>query len=244
MSHPENPHVGQNPKTSSKTNKGARQSHILRKIVAIIIALGMIALGVYFMLGCQSLPKQKSAHQESAHQDGVEGVDMGLSVRWASSNVGAEESKDDGNYFAWGEVAPSSNYVWRNSSTYDRVVDGEVLPSSMDAATTLGDGWRMPTIEEFEELMTKCEWRYCERDGRLGYNITASNGNVIFLPASGYIYDTLCSHRDVEGLYWCSNIYAEDDDDKHAIVLKLSNRDIIFEPLYRYYGAQIRAVRE
>lgn len=245
MSQSENIHEGQSPKTSCKPNRDAKQKHLLRTVITIIVALGMIAAGVYLMLGCQSAPKQTTttATDESKPQDDVEAVDMGLSVRWATSNVGAQQAEDDGDYYAWGEVTPSTSYVWRNSLTYGKVVDAEVLPTAMDASATLGDGWRMPTVKEFEELVTKCEWHYRERNGRLGYEVTAPNGNAIFLPASGYIYDTICSHRDIEGLYWCSNTNTEDDD-KHATVLKLSNRDKIFESLYRYYGAQIRAVRE
>ena len=196
------------------------------------------------MLGCTSAQKEQATPtEETETEDGVEAVDMGLSVRWASSNVGAATGEDAGYYFAWGEVEPSDSYVWRNASTYNVMVEGATLPVARDVATTLGEGWRMPTIEEFEELIAVCEWRFKESDGSLGYEITAPNGNTIFLPAAGYIYDTTCSHSGIEGLYWCSNI-AEDGDYKHATAFKLTNRDKTFETLYRYYGAQIRAVKE
>ena len=244
MSQPKNIPEGQSPNASSKASNGAKQRHIFRKIIAIIIALGMIALGVYFMLGCTSAQKEQATPtEETETEDGVEAVDMGLSVRWASSNVGAATGEDAGYYFAWGEVEPSDSYVWRKASTYNVMVEGATLPVARDVATTLGEGWRMPTIEEFEELIAVCEWRFKESNGSLGYEITAPNGNTIFLPAAGYIYDTTCSHSGIEGLYWCSNI-AEDGDYKHATAFKLTNRDKTFETLYRYYGAQIRAVKE
>lgn len=244
MSQPTNTPEGQNSKVPAKPNNSAKQNHILRKIIAIIIALGMIALGVYLMLGCSSAPKQQAvATDEAKAEGGVEAVDMGLSVRWASSNVGAAKAENAGSYFAWGEVAPSDSYVWRNASTYNMMVEGATLPVARDASTMLGEGWRMPTIEEFEELIAECEWRFKESDGNLGYEVVAKNGNAIFLPAAGYIYDTTCSHSGIEGLYWCSNI-ADDGDYKRATAFKLTNRERSFETLYRYYGAQIRAVKE
>lgn len=226
-----------------------RQHHkfLTRQVVFAFFGLAIIALGLFLVLGRGDDKKGSatttSKSVESPAKSGVEAVDMGLSVRWASCNVGAESATADGDYFAWGELTPSDSYVWRNSSTYDKILRGDVLPPANDASIQLGEGWRMPTIEEFDELSTRCEWRSLQQDGRYGYEVTGPNGNSIFLPASGYIYDTTLSHGDLEGLYWCSNI-ATDGDSKHATTFRFNNRERYFESLYRYYGAQVRAVRE
>ena len=69
MSQPKNIPEGQSPNASSKASNGAKQRHIFRKIIAIIIALGMIALGVYFMLGCTSAQKEQTTPTEEAETE-------------------------------------------------------------------------------------------------------------------------------------------------------------------------------
>ncbi len=102
-------------------------------------------------------------------------VDLGLSVKWASKNIGAENNYDSGDYFAWGEVAPKTNftkqnYVWYNSSTdlytnycnednYGNIAKQNTLDSSDDAAVVnWGGKWRMPTLKEWKELSDGCFW--------------------------------------------------------------------------------------
>jgi hypothetical protein len=221
----------------------AQRRFLRRQVVFAFFGLAIVALGLFLVLGRGDSPKSNTAPVEAPTPKGVVAVDMGLSVCWASCNVGAEVAAEPGDYFAWGEMAPFESYVYNNSSTYDKVVEGGVLPLSNDASTLLGEGWRMPTVEEFEELITECEWRLTQRDGVSGYEVVATNGNSIFLPASGYIYDEQISLDGLEGVYWCSNIAAEDDV-RHAMTLRFKNRERFFEPLWRYYGAQIRAVKE
>ena len=42
-------------------------------------------------------------------------VDLGLSVKWATFNLGATKPQASGDFFSWGETEPKSNYSW---STY------------------------------------------------------------------------------------------------------------------------------
>lgn len=112
-------------------------------------------------------------------------VDLGLSTKWATCNVGAESSFDVGNYYAWGEVFPKtegyfstwSDYKWCEGgedyschtitkycvgSEYgkDGFTDGvSILELADDAANKNWDGkWRMPTSEELAELENSCFW--------------------------------------------------------------------------------------
>ena len=103
-----------------------------------------------------------------------EAVDLGLSVKWATLNVGAVIQHDYGDYFAWGEVESKESYTWTNYLWGDGndtsllkynnqqeygIVDNnfELDPDDDPVQTKWGDGWRMPTEAEFMEL-ANYEW--------------------------------------------------------------------------------------
>ena len=137
---------------------------------------------------------------EDKTPDGVEAVDLGLSVKWANMNVGATKDSGFGSYFAWGEVKPKKYYSWGTYiwsqgdskfllkySTSDRRI--QLTPSDDAARANWGGEWRMPTIEEYEELIdpAKCTWEWITKDGVNGYKVTGKKtGNSIFLPITGF----------------------------------------------------------
>lgn len=119
-------------------------------------------------------------------------VDLGLSVYWCSCNVGAESPEEYGDYYAWGETKPKSSYRRENYSYYNTETEtytdiGEnISGTEYDAATVnLGSDWKMPTKDEFQELLDNCIWEWTQISGVNGYKITGSNGNSIFIPATG-----------------------------------------------------------
>ena len=125
-----------------------------------------------------------------------ESVDLGLSVKWASCNLGATKPEDYGNYYAWGETAPKAKYTEETYSYYSKDsqtwvnIGNDIAGTSYDAATVnLGGGWKMPTRQQMDELVNKCDWQWGEQNGIKGYFVSG-NGNSIFLPAAGSIYDT------------------------------------------------------
>ena len=142
-------------------------------------------------------------------------VDLGLSSRtlWATCNIGADSPEEYGNYFAWGETESKSVYNWNTYrwcsggstkltkyciASSNGVVDNKTtLEPEDDAAKVLwGGDWRMPTVEEQEELLVECNWTWTTQNGVKGYKVVSKkNGNSIFIPASGYrlgssLYDT------------------------------------------------------
>ena len=151
-------------------------------------------------------------------------VDLGLSVYWASCNLGAEKPEEYGDYYAWGETKPKSKY---NESTYsyynsslDQFIDigKDISGTEYDAATVnLGSDWRMPTKDEMSELVSKCIWEWTQINGINGYKVTGPNGNTIFMPASGfnqnglydvnkeYYYSTSTSSSKSEEWVGCDN---------------------------------------
>ena len=157
-----------------------------------------------------------------------EWVDLGLSVKWATCNVGATKPEEYGDYYAWGETTTKSsysydNYKWSNdgfdtftkyctSSDYGTVDNKTVLELADDAArANWGGAWRMPTDAEWTELRENCTWTWITKNGVNGYEVKSeANGNSIFLPAAGCRdYDGLSSAGNY-GHYWSSSLYADD----------------------------------
>ena len=154
-------------------------------------------------------------------------VDLGLSVKWATCNVGANKPEEYGDYFAWGETQPKitynlSTYKWCRGShdtqtkyctdSYYGTVDNKTqLELSDDAArANWGGSWRMPTKAEQDELRNNCTWTWTTQNGVNGYTVTSkSNGNSIFLPAAGCRGGSSLSNAGSFGYYWSSSLHTD-----------------------------------
>lgn len=120
-----------------------------------------------------------------------ETVDLGLSVYWASFNLGADSPEKFGNYYSWGEVSPKKTYMPDNYTYYDNnkeeyiSIGEDISDTEYDAAAVaLGKGWRMPRKKELAELVDKCKWEWTQINGVNGFKVTGTNGNSIFLPSA------------------------------------------------------------
>jgi len=138
-----------------------------------------------------------------------EAIDMGLSVKWASCNIGAGKPSEGGTYFAWGETSgkeaySQSNYIYAPEKIPD------VLPLDADAAAVkLGNPWRMPTSGEAEELMENTLQEYGEYNGEKGYLfVSAKNSARLFFPEAGAMVG---NDNTGGGRYWTSSYYFEKD---------------------------------
>lgn len=146
------------------------------------------------------------------YEDNVNFVDLGLSVMWASRNLGAEKPEDSGDYFAWGEISPKSSYTKENSETAGKSILGISSDEKFDAARSYwGESARIPTLEEYDELCNKCEWQWTTINGVNGQLITGPNGNKIFIPAAGIRRGTSLDDVGVNGNYWTANPYESDN---------------------------------
>ena len=189
-------------------------------------------------------------------------VDLGLSVKWASCNVGATKPEEFGGYYAWGEIEEKSIYNWSNyklcngnsySSINKYTSQYDILDPEDDVAhETWGVNWRMPTRDEMYELKYKCTWKWTTLNGVTGAVITGPNKNSIFLPAAGsfghsYGYDssfgsygTTPSSASEECCYWSSENYED------GLGLYFSLRNSKYNPQintgYRNIGLSIRPV--
>ena len=144
-------------------------------------------------------------------------VDLGLSVKWATFNVGATSPEDYGDYFAWGETEPKETYSWAtykwcegtstNMTKYNAEDGKTILEPADDAAQVYwGEKWRMPSKEEVDELTQQCNWIWTTHNNVNGYIVTGPNGNSIFLPAAGYKGSGPTYPEGEDGLYWTNTI--------------------------------------
>ena len=142
-------------------------------------------------------------------------VDLGLSVKWATFNVGATSPEDDGDYFAWGETETKETYSWAtykwgtssNLTKYNTTDGKTILDLDDDAAyVNWGGNWRMPSKEEVDELTQQCTWIWTTHNNVNGYKVTGPNGNSIFLPAAGYKGAGPTYPAGEDGLYWTNTI--------------------------------------
>lgn len=114
-------------------------------------------------------------------------VDLGLSVKWAACNVGAEKPEEFGFYFAWGETSTKVSYEKENSLTHNKKIGDISGNAEYDAARVVwGVPARIPTNSEINELCEKCKWKRRTYNGVYGMLVTGPNGNSIFLPAAGF----------------------------------------------------------
>ena len=180
-------------------------------------------------------------------------VDLGLSVKWATYNVGANAPEEYGDYFAWGETTTKETYDYDNCPTYglsiselqsQGYIDSEVnLTSQYDAATAnWGGTWRMPTYAELNELNTQCTWERINTNDFKGYKVTGPNGNSIFLPAAGRRYGFSLDDAGYYGYYWSSTPY--DSIDFNAYNLYFYSRYHHMSYFYHSYGFSVRPVLE
>ncbi len=206
-----------------------------------------------------------SANEDNCTNNGKEAVaqheavDLGLSVKWATCNVGATAPERAGGYYAWGETVEKRNYDWSTykwckgssntltkyctDSSYGTVDNKTVLDPEDDVAhVKWGGSWRMPTKAELDELRTKCTWTWTTRNGVKGYKVTGPSGKSIFLPITGYRYGTSVCNRTRSGIYWPSSLTSDDSNYAHCLYFD----DEYYDGLSynRHYGHSVRPVCE
>ncbi len=194
-------------------------------------------------------------------------VDLGLSVKWGTSNVGISYEYPTGQYFAWGEIESkekynSNTYQWyfyyfRNSGYSKYVTDSKYAFSTVDNKTVLDleddaayvlsrHRAHIPTKEQWEELISSCDWEWEELNGMHGFRVTSkTNKNSIFLPALGHMsyddleYSNLC-------YYWSKSLDTTDNSGAWCLYTIYGSKEHKYETntFSRSYGLPIRAVYE
>ncbi|MBR5984635.1 MAG: carboxypeptidase-like regulatory domain-containing protein, partial [Bacteroidales bacterium] len=181
-----------------------------------------------------------NTNQTSANtRNGHEYVDLGLSVKWATTNVGADNPEETGQLFAWGEVTTKATYEWvtySHSDGYEGTIDKyyteegfgvdepdyltTLLPEDDAVTANWGSGWRMPTQTEIQELIDYCSWD--------GSGNVQGNGNSIMM--------------SLGTTYWSSSLYLEDQNNAYIFVINGSTGELSYAE--RVLGYPVRGVYE
>ena len=234
-------------------------------MVAIITILSFLGTSIYNVNQRKKEERwelkrnQKLAKIEQGYFNGRKCVDLGLSVKWATCNIGASSPNDYGDYFAWGETEIKndyswSTYKWSNGSEQELIkycfrndhgtIDyNRTLRMEDDVANVKwGDNWRMPTSDELKELRNNCTWEWVYVNGVNGYLITGPNGNYIFLPAANSRQEQKRMYSSGSGAYWSSELNFYDDNE--ADILWFCDDTYKWSTNERCYGHTIRPVTE
>ena len=198
-------------------------------------------------------------------------ADLGLSVKWASCNLGASKPTEYGGYYQWAgtnDVSDTSIYLdlsncpyhtgssyssgwtkYNTQSSYGTVDNKKVLdPTDDAAAVALGGKWRMPTDAEWSELRNtiNCSWTWTTIDGVNGYKVQSKKSgytnNWIFLPAAGYRHDDNLYYVGSFGYYWSSSLAT--GGPSSAYHMGFGSGGFSRDSGYRCYGQSVRPVSE
>ena len=186
-----------------------------------------------------------------------EAIDLGLSVKWASFNLGASKPEEYGDYFAWGETEPKMSYSWDNYlwgkensitryNAQDNIHDFRNYGYVDDAANKLLKGyWHVPSSSEYKELIDNSSYEWCILNGTPGMKFTSTKSGFtnrwIFLPATGgKIYSSLISPEN--GYYWSSTVSEGNKNAAVSLSFFSSSDNASVSDAMRYAGQVIRPV--
>ena len=207
-------------------------------------------------------PSAVSNNEKTTHDY----VDLGLSVKWATCNVGADKPEDNGNLYAWGETEVKEQYTVRTSkwgsmpfslkkyniNSEQGTVDNKTTLDLEDdvAHVTWGGNWRMPTREEMDELHDNCTWEWTTLNGVNGYRVTSKKqgytNRSIFLPAAGYKANGRYQYGS-NGNYWSRSLMTDPYGDGSVICgtaacIRFNNNQAIVGWQFRMTGLSVRPV--
>lgn len=192
---------------------------------------------------------RKDAHIYIPEVGGKVGVaiDLGLSVKWASWNVGASAPEEYGGLYGWADptgTKNSNNYDDYPSANPPRTICG----TKYDIAyVQWGENWRLPTSSDLSELRSRCTWTLTTLNNIVGCNVEGPNGNSIFLPVAGVRNGITISVRDVLGYYWSGVLNSNKNKNAYGLRVDISTGKvgiIDYDECTRSHGLSIRPVKE
>jgi hypothetical protein len=188
------------------------------------------------------------AGKEVRQYGNVIAVDLGLSVLWADCNVGGNSESPIGGLYGWGD--PSGEKTSQNVKDYLDVAGGlyvktpqNITGTQYDIATAKwGKDWRMPSKENWKELIEKCKWTKEKAFHVDGYRVEGPNGNSIFLPNTGLRFGETISNTDA-GYYWTSEMAQNDRECAYYYYFdEKKHNDIVSTRNYVYSGRAVRPI--
>ena len=216
----------------------------LRAVMITLLTIHMVSCEQFYIFDTEGSPSTTDNHPQA--------VDLGLSVNWASCNLGATSPEECGDYYAWGETEKKTQYT-QETYIYANNIDGngdvdkytdigaDICGTMHDVASAkLGEAWRMPTLEEIEELCEKCTWEWGTINGINGQIVTGLNGKSIFLPAAGEMFDSKNYATGRYGTYWSGTT----SGNYNAFRLFIEKGTSVCTDNRKFIGFSVRPVKE
>lgn len=231
----------------------------------------LMAFAAMLVVGAVSCNKEEgnadatdSVGGNPAEEPTDEWVDLGLpsGLLWAKCNLGGAAPEEYGGNYSWGETAQKEAYDWSHyryctvdsvgefkaltkyntRSNYGAVDSLTTLEASDDAATAvLGSGARIPTKEEWQELMDNTTAEWTTLNGVNGRQFTAANGKSLFLPAAGRRHGSELEYDGSYGIYWSASLV--EDQPSRAWRFIFNSDDQSMSNCRRCNGPAVRPVR-
>lgn len=223
------------------------------RIKTFVLIFILVFIIIFSVFGVSQIIRSDTKLSSSSTEnviDGHEYVDLGLSVKWAVTNLGAHNNYEFGDCYGWGSLEKFTT-VEQSKHSCHIMYNKISAHRDRDAATNeWGVSWRIPTKKECEELLNNCDWIWTDIHNTNGYKVVGPNGKWIFLPATGMVRDNL---QDILlpglwGGYWAGTT----DDSNYAEGLSFGGGggsifgDGMHEIGYdeRYAGRYIRPVSD
>ena len=241
-----------------------RKNTLLFSLISTLLTLCTPASAQRNMMDSLLLRLQEFSKQTGVKVERIEKthdyVDLGLSVMWATCNVGADKPEEYGDYYAWGETEPKDSYTWENyrfrtsgndesNVRFSKYADNTNRLDLEDdvAHVKWGGSWRLPTAQEMNELIDSCTWTWTTVNGVNGCLVTSKRPGYtdrsIFLPATGkYGFDTDNKSAGTWGHYWSSSVN-KDQSSYNAGVLAIGSGYAAVKITFRAHGQSVRPVR-
>ena len=185
------------------------------------ICLGLVA--VFYVAYNKATPSSQTEAVANAEPTFTQEIDLGLpsGTIGAGWNIGASKAEDPGGLYAWGETESKKifNHFYDVSNSKYTLAKGKtaLIGSNDDVAhATWGNGWRMPSRKEVDELLTHCTFKRTTYKGCKGLMGTGPNGNKIFFPCTGYGNENGIWYRKTEADYHCGELCDLDTHDHSA----------------------------
>ena len=196
-------------------------------------------------------PTYKKKAENKTFISGHEYVDLGLpsGLKWATCNVGASKPLEWGNYYSWSEVSPKYEYSIDTYSPRFLYIDksfkipDNITPNSGDdvARMNWGEPWRMPTVEDFVELIKYCTWKKVSLNGDVYWKITGPSNKHILLPSGGTKQVRTFPFSNEYIFYWSAN-RDNYNSNQARMLTDFHKSEPYIDRYYRYYGALVRPV--
>lgn len=217
----------------------------------IMLTAAVVAVGIGLLVWFNAINTTVSEPDGYISNHGY--VDLGLpsGLKWATTNVGASSPSEYGNYYAWGKTTSWSLYDHSDSLRYltlisdlrtSGIIDtsGELTMSHDVSQTKWRSTWRMPTRDEFQELIDNCTWSWISM--KRGYKVTGPNGNSIFLPAAGFSQGNSPIATGANGFYWSTTPYEDGNGRVGSFCLRFHSGDWEMSSGARSQGRTVRPV--